>query len=707
MASPTNQTSKLYALLIGIDCYLSNRLPEGSSYKNLGGCVRDIKHVEDFLKLKLKMPPKHIFKLTASDIGKPEPAESPKEWPTYENMVKMFNHLTQITEPGDQVYIHYSGHGGRTKTNYPHLKGKNGIDEALVPTNIGDSTARYLRDIELAKLLERMVNKKLVVTVVLDSCHSGGMPKQGDDVEVRGLDKIDETIRPTESLVASDEELIKTWNTLTNSQTRDLQLGSGWLPQPEGYVLLAACRSNEYAFEYAFNGKERHGALTYWLLDSLEPLTPGLTYKVLHDRLLAKINSQFQRQTPQLQGEGDRLVFGSDRLSLQYAVNVNQIDPNKGLLLNGGQVQGLSKGAQFAIYPPGTTDFTEINKRLALAEITEISATQSWAEIKETFRSEPIEQAAQALLINPKSVKLVRKVRLVEKAEGKENNELSADIYQKQTTALQAVTDAMSIGNGWVELVSDNETADYQITINRNGEYEICDPTTTPIANLRPPLKIDEVDSTTSIVKRLVHLAKYRATQQLNNYYHRSNLSGTKLAFTLEVIGKQSNYDPVEPPEPQPFDDPENIPTLKVNEWAFIRIRNDSSQPLNITVMNLQADWGIAQVYPSGSGNFITFDPGQEEILPLNASLPNGYEEAQDILKVFATAGATDFHWLELPSLDKPILAPVGKSPNNPLEELLAVIAAAQPPIKNLQPVRYPASEWITEQIVVSIIHKK
>jgi Caspase domain len=706
MDNPSNQISKLYALLIGIDCYLPNQLPDGGSYKNLGGCIRDIRHVEDFLKLKLKMPPEQIFKLTASDIGKPEPAEPPEKLPTYENMVAMFNHLTEVAEPGDQVYIHYSGHGGRAKTNYPQLKGENGIDEALVPTDIGNSTARYLRDIEIAKLLERMVDKKLVVTVILDSCHSGGATK-GNDAEIRGLDTIDETPRFTESMVASDEELAKTWKALTKSETRDFQLGSGWLPQPEGYVLLAACRSNESAFEYAFNGKERNGALTYWLLDSLDPLTPGLIYKVLHDRLLAKIHSQFQRQTPQLQGEGSRLVFGSDRISLQYAVNVNQIDANKGLLLNGGQVQGLSKGAQFAIYPPGTTDFTEVNKRLALAEITSVGATESWAEIKETFRSESIEQAAQALLINPKSVKLVRKIRLVEKAEGTQEDELPTKVYQRQSAALQLVADAMAIGNGWVELVSGNETADYQVTVNRNGEYEICDPSTTPIANLRPALKIGELDAATSVVKRLMHLAKYRATQQLNNYYHRSNLPGTKLAFTLEMIGKQSNYDPAEPPEPEPFDDPGNTPTLKVNEWVFIRLRNDSSQPLNVTVLNLKPDLGISQVYPSGSGNFITFDSGQEEILPLHASLPNGYEEAQDILKVFATVGATDFHWLELPPLDKPILSPVGKSPENPLEELLAAVAASQPPTKDLIPVRYPASEWIAEQVIVRITNEK
>ena len=693
----------LYALLIGIDYYQPHLLPNGSHYPNLKGCVRDINHVENYLLQTLKIPQEHIIKLTASD---PDTlSQPPTQLPTYENIVTQFQNLTEKAQTGDQIYIHYSGHGGRAPTNYPQLKGENGIDEALVPTDIGNSTARYLRDIELAKLLERMVDKQLVVTVVLDSCHSGGATK-GDDAQSRGLDIIDETPRPKESLVASEEELTQTWQILTQSQTRHFQLGSGWLPQPKGYVLLAACRSNESAFEYAFNGKERNGALTYWLLDSLNPLTPGLTYKALHDRLLAKINSQFQRQTPQLQGEGDRLVFGSDRLSLQYAINIKQIHPKKGVLLNGGQVQGLAKGSQFIIYPPKITDFTDSNQRLALVEITELGATESWAKIQETFQSQPIEEAAQAVLINPKSIKLVRKVRLIEKAEDTEADQLPSDIYQKQQKAFQAIKDAIPLGNGWIELISTDETADYQIIINSKGEYKICDPSTTPIANLRPSLNINDINTATNLVKRLVHLAKYRATQQLNNYSHQSNLPGTKLALTLEIIGKQSNYDPANPPKPEPFDDPGNTPTLKVNEWAFIRVRNDSSQPLNITILNLQADWGISQVYPPESGNYITFDPGQEEILPLHANLPKGYEEAQDILKVFATVGATDFHWLELPPLDQPILSPIGKKPGNPLEELLAAVGASQPSIKNVRIVYSPAEEWITEQIMVRIVNE-
>jgi hypothetical protein len=700
MTNQTNSKPNLYALLIGIDHYLPNQLPDGISYPNLNGCVRDINHVTDFLKLKLKIPNEQFFTLTASNINQPQPPEPPEKLPTYENMVAMFAHLTKIAQPGDQIYIHYSGHGGRAKTNYPQLKGENGVDETLVPTDIGNSTARYLRDIELAKILERMVDKGLIVTVVLDSCHSGGATR-GDDCDVRGLDTIDTTVRPTKSLVATDAELIQTWETLTTEDTRNITLGSGWLPQPKGYVLLAACRQNESAFEYAFNGKERNGVLTYWLLDSFYSLEPGLTYKVLHDRILAKINSQFQRQTPQLQGEGSRFIFGCESASLQYAVDVMKVEANKRLLLNAGQAQGLRKGAHFAIYPYGTTDFTSIKQRLALAEIVELGATESWCKLIEIFSEEAIEQGYIALLVNPKSIKLVQKVRLFPKAE----SELPKEIYQIQLQALQAISDEIAVAQGWVELASDDETANYQITLNIKGEYLLCDPSGTPIKNLRPPVKFNDTDAAITMVRRLIHLAKYHAVQQLDNYYYKSNLPGQKLAFTVELAGKQIDYDPVEPPSPQPIKEPGNTPVLNVGEWIFIRIRNDSSQALNVTILAIQPDWSIEQVYPYGTGNFITFDPGQEELLPLQVNLPNGYQEAQDIIKVFATVGATDFHWLELPPLDQPIFSINHKAPQNSLEEILSAIAAEQPPMKNVQPIRYAAAEWITEQITIKTIN--
>jgi hypothetical protein len=140
LMSTQNGGSQLYALLIGVDCYLPNRLPDGSYYAHLGGCVRDIAHVEAFLKGKLGLRDDHIVKLTASGAGS-RPTEPEAQWPTYEHMVAAFKQVAAMAQPGDRVYIHYAGHGGRAQTIFPERKGPHGYDETLVPTDIGTSEA--------------------------------------------------------------------------------------------------------------------------------------------------------------------------------------------------------------------------------------------------------------------------------------------------------------------------------------------------------------------------------------------------------------------------------------------------------------------------------------------------------------------------------------------------------------------------------------
>ena len=191
-----------------------------------------------------------------------------------------------------------------------------------------------------------------------------------------------------------------------------MKLSSGWLLEPQGYTLLAACRAQESAYEYPFSGTERNGALTYWLLDSLKQLGPGLSYKLLHDRILAKVHGQFEEQTPQLQGAGNRAVFGSDVVQPFYAVPVMRADEaNRRVLLGTGQALAVGKGAQFAIYPGVPPIFRRQRSGWRSSKWWSWGATESWAAIAKSLRNEPIEQGAQAVLLDPGTVRLQRPVR--------------------------------------------------------------------------------------------------------------------------------------------------------------------------------------------------------------------------------------------------------------------------------------------------------
>src|SRR5262245_58103852 len=118
MAESSALKSKLHALLIGVDCYLPSHLPVGAFYPSLAGSLRDISLVETFLKTRLELPDSQIVKLTATNTVSGTPSEPKDKWPTYENMVRAFKKITETAQTGEQIYIHYAGHGGRSRTSF-------------------------------------------------------------------------------------------------------------------------------------------------------------------------------------------------------------------------------------------------------------------------------------------------------------------------------------------------------------------------------------------------------------------------------------------------------------------------------------------------------------------------------------------------------------------------------------------------------------
>lgn len=700
----------IYALLIGIDQYKPNRL-----YKNLQGAVRDINLVETFLKETLKIPAERIRKLVSPNQNEsPPPAagSAQEQEPTYENIVNAFSDLTATAQPGEQVYIHYAGHGGRATTVYSFKQEPN--DEGLVPMDIGDSEAgRYLRDVEMTTLLKRMTDKGIIVTMVLDSCHSGGATR-GLDAEIRSAGQTDVAQRTGQSLVGDPQELEQNWIDLT----RNSAIGAAGLPQARNYVLLAACRPNEYAYEYAVNGgSERHGALTYWMIDTLTSVaTSGqpLTYKLLHDRINAQVQSKFAQQIPMIVGESDRLVFGSDRWSTPFTVAVIKVASETQITINAGQAQGLSKGTRFSIYPLNTTDFTDRTKQVAIVELTRVDASESTAKVLTPEAggisiNGTLEPGAPAIMVSA-PVDLIQRVRFfAEKVAGDQENDLPSSLVAQQTEALDLVRQALA-SNGWVVEVQEGESATYQVAIDREGNYEICQ-NGRPIPNLRPLLAITEATAPKQVVDRLVHLAKYQAVQSLDN-------SSSKLASLL-IVELVKDDDSA-------FDDPQN-PVIQAGDIICLRLTNKGNQPLKVAVLDIEPTWAVSQIPLGGlESPFFNLDAGTTEEVRLALSLPedDAYHQAKETLKVFAVQkGLADFRWLTLPALDEPpetrgaaleeslrgevtrsLGEPEGINPLNNLMKMIGADLANAPTVTRAATmVVDPKQEWVTKEVRILV----
>ncbi len=690
--------SDLYALLIGASRYLPNTLPDGSSYPDLEGCVHDAEAMESFIRRKLEVPEDRIITLTSSLSAQAEPSEPPERWPTYENMISALRRLVRRTRWGDHLLFYYAGHGGRAPTLIPSLKGVDGVDESLVPIDIGRPTARYLRDVEIAKMLQSMRNRGLRVTLIFDACHFGGATRGDARIGVRGVRSVDTAPRP-DSWVASARELAKSWFSLSPNGRES---GGGWLPQSRDYVVLSACRPSETAYEAAFEGRPC-GAFTYWLLDAMEDIGPSLTYKRLHARVLAKVHSQFPYQTPQLDGESQAIVLGCDRAPRPgMAEVVEAAEDNRRFMIEPGCDVGLKPGARLAIYNGSASEPIQADRRLAVAEVERTDSSAPRARVLRRFAQGSIKPGNRAVLLEQRPLRLCRTVRLVQRHEDASPQRKTAFEHLERTLREQ--------GGSLLEMAQDDDRPDFQVAINSQGEYEIWDPAGLPLPNLEPIICAQEADAAQRVLERLRQLVKYRRLRDLDHHDPSSPLRGALVA-ELSRMGESGSEG--EAPSLQPFSHPGNEAIAGVGEGVCLSLRNESTQPLHLGVLALQPDWSVRPVIPSlQAGQHLAIEPGTVHYIPMRSALPEGFARGREVFKIFASSRPFSFDCLQ-PEAAVGLNGSAAEADSrpsdeeNPLQELLGILASEEAGAEELAPEDFASHEWTVEQLELCTVRSQ
>ena len=88
--------------------------------------------------------------------------------PTKANIQAAIAWLVQGAAPGDTLFFHYSGHGGRVL----RTDGRGEWHETLCPVDMDE--AGMIHDNELFEMLVKPLPKGCRLTCILDACHSAG-----------------------------------------------------------------------------------------------------------------------------------------------------------------------------------------------------------------------------------------------------------------------------------------------------------------------------------------------------------------------------------------------------------------------------------------------------------------------------------------------------------------------------------------------------
>ncbi|OLD63299.1 MAG: hypothetical protein AUF65_02600, partial [Chloroflexi bacterium 13_1_20CM_50_12] len=646
-----------WALQVGIDEY------QAESVRNLNGCVNDVEAMRVFLMNQLGVPENHILLLTNQQATRTAILHSFEEF-LIDNPAIAFD---------DQMLFHYSGHGSQMKDTTGVEP--DGYYETIVPHDSRTLDIYDIPDKTLAALLARLVERKgSNVTVILDSCHSGSGTRRIElpsTARVR-LAPVDDRLPPAD-LDAN----------LQAAPSRRAAGPSGWATTDMHYVLLAGCRDRELSNEYWSKSESQegvwHGALTYFTLQALQQVAPGTTYAELHERVAAQVNAIYRDQTPQCEGNRNRVIFEGMQVQRDPFMTVQRVDGNI-VILGAGLVHGLRQGTELALYPPETRTRKDLPAMpLATAEVVKVAATTAQAQMK-GGAVQTIPLHARALITKQVYAGLSQTVAL-QAEEGEENQQAIADLRQ---AIQQATPDGKP--SPYLEVVNDPNAAAELHVVASSGKLQIYN--ANGVLLIEPTdINVQGQSDAISVLHALESIVRYRTILALKNDGLASQLAGkVKLRLRHCIAG-------------QPVSQAQELPTeaigpegeLSVYFYAdqtdrnlyVVDVINESPLAFYPHVFTLSPDYSIQRLYPRW-GQQEVVKPGVSFAIPdqLKFFLPPGWDASRDYLKAIVTTVPTDLQVLEQQGLTVPApsreISRAGNGVQSHLNQLLdAVIYGA------------------------------
>jgi metacaspase-1 len=525
----------------------------------------------------------------------------------------ILNALTQLSEKAkkdDIVVVHLSCHGQQIRDQKTIELGKDeddGYDEAFIPYDAmpkynptGYKGENHLRDDDLYPLLLN-IRKKLgsngSLLVLLDACHSGTGTRDESFAVTRGepIPFLDPE-NPLDSVV--NLSAAETKQGFFETQADSLS----------NMVVISASSPHQVNKQVIINSEEL-GSLSYSFYKALTEMTADNTYELLFEKIRTTIQAFIPEQIPMMEGLGQQVIFNGkyrsrdDKLFLKVGYKENMGTEDSVFSIEKGLLDNIVNGTKCKIYKTGTNEvytnaiikrvdnfrsFGAAEKKLNKAELYEIKMDEeNYGNLEAAVKLSFIETDAASKLL-----------------------ENQVKQFMKPYSFLK---------------ISDK--ADFQLEVKKDGKGKLAVLTNRnnkPIWSTSLPGK----DSLSEEQKKQF-IADIK--KELRIKYLRTMPDGGELAqYVLAEIVPAKEYNKAAGIE------------LAVGDGYALHIRNNSSQNLYYTVLDIYPDNNVEILYPYKSKEPADYIVEKKNTVIRKLAVSKGTPAGVEFLKIIVSKEPMD-----------------------------------------------------------------
>ncbi|MBM3188313.1 MAG: caspase family protein, partial [Chloroflexi bacterium] len=579
------------------------------------------------------------------------------EQATRQSLLAAFERLLRRVKDDDAVVFFYSGWGHRLPD--PTGRWPNGMVSTLMPYDVGADGGGQVTYDELCERLLQLKAAKPYLTLIIDTNYAG-------------------TIGPC---LDADPHL------------------------RERTVFLGACRTDEFAYESRF-GDVSHGMFSYTLSQALVSAGPKATYRQVFEQVSQVLARS--RQHPQMEGEGDRRLFGAGKVeSMRFVPVIGRTRTTA--TLSAGAALGMTAGSTWAIYAPGTLKVTADTPKRGLVEITKVDAVTSEARILSEAGAEAIAPGTKAVEETHSygEMRLVVDFRSPDEELLRRGEGLRRLLEDSQLVRIAGPDEHADV-TAW--LLAPRSAVQKSDPVPQLGA--LAEPTWALVAEkdrlLRPTYRAEERSAVWDLRDKLEQLARQRNILNLRNPNLNSQLVG-KVDFILERPLADGTWAEAQP-EAQ-----SGMVVFEDGDQVRLVISNHHQAPLYISILDLPWQGTIDLIFPSGDkseqmgpGERVELEPTQvyipEERFKRTGADAEPPETRVETVKLFATAYPIDFRALVRQEAVRGMESSIGET--TLLWELLDMARTGHGSRRS-RPVQLPAEqEWITVERSFALLRK-